>query len=91
VNLRVSGIGPITRPRIARRPYQADEPSPLATRDVFYERWGRTVIYRRGDLGAGAVVRGPAVIEEYGSTLPVHPGFTATMDDYGNLVVVSDR
>ncbi|GII27347.1 hydantoinase/oxoprolinase family protein [Planotetraspora mira] len=91
VNLRVSGIGPITRPTIARLPYQPDEPSPVATRDVFYERWGRTVIYRRGDLRAGAVVTGPAVIEEYGSTLPVHPGFTATMDDYGNLVVVSDR
>ncbi|WP_432864238.1 hydantoinase/oxoprolinase family protein [Microbispora rosea] len=90
VNLRVSGIGPITRPKIARRPLQEDEPSPVATRDVYYERWGRTVIYRRADLGAGAVVRGPAVIEEYGSTLPVHPGFTATMDDYGNLVVVSD-
>ena len=90
VNLRVSGIGPIVRPKIARMPRQEDEPSPVATRDVHYERWGRTVIYRRGDLGAGAVVRGPAVIEEYGSTLPVHPGFTATMDDYGNLVVVSD-
>ncbi|MBX6386590.1 MAG: hydantoinase/oxoprolinase family protein [Microbispora sp.] len=91
VNLRVSGIGPITRPKIARRPRQEDEPSPIATRDVFFEQWARTVIYRRADLGAGAVVRGPAVIEEYGSTLPVHPGFTATMDDYGNLVVVSDE
>ncbi|MEU8273894.1 hydantoinase/oxoprolinase family protein [Microbispora bryophytorum] len=90
VNLRVSGIGPITRPKIARRPRQEHEPSPVATRDVYYEQWGRTVIYRRADLGAGAVVRGPAVIEEYGSTLPVHPGFTVTMDDYGNLVVVSD-
>ncbi|MBO4273787.1 hydantoinase/oxoprolinase family protein [Microbispora triticiradicis] len=90
VNLRVSGIGPITRPKLARRPCQVDEPSPIGTRDVYYERWGRTVVYRRDDLGAGAVVRGPAVVEEYGSTLPVHPGFTATMDDYGNLVVVSD-
>ncbi|GII54597.1 5-oxoprolinase [Planotetraspora thailandica] len=91
VNLRVSGIGPIIRPAIARLPHQADEPSPVATRDVFFERWSRTVVYRRGDLGAGAVVTGPAVIEEYGSTIPVHPGFTATVDEYGNLVVVSDR
>ncbi|WP_067175838.1 hydantoinase/oxoprolinase family protein [Microtetraspora niveoalba] len=91
VNLRVSGIGPITRPSVARVPEQVGEASPVATREVFYERWGRTVIYRRADLGAGAVVRGPAVVEEYGSTLPVHPGFTATVDDHGNLVVVSDR
>ncbi len=27
------------------------------------------------------------MIEEYGSTLPLHPGFIATMDDYGNLEV----
>ncbi|ADG88936.1 5-oxoprolinase [Thermobispora bispora] len=91
VNFRVSGIGPIKRPTIPRRPRQAEEPSPVATRQVYFDQWSRTVIYRRGDLGAGAVVRGPAVIEEYGSTLPVHPGFTATMDDYGNLVVVSER
>jgi N-methylhydantoinase A len=33
------------------------------------------------------VVAGPAVIEEYGATVPIHPGFTATVDDLGNLVV----
>jgi N-methylhydantoinase A len=31
------------------------------------------------------------IIEEYGSTVPVHPGFTATVDDFGNLLVRSDR
>lgn len=87
VNLRVSGIGPITRPALARRHEQFEEPTPLCTRDVHFDTWARTVVYRRRDLGAGAVVAGPAVIEEYGSTLPLHPGFTATMDDYGNLEV----
>ncbi len=33
--------------------------------------------------GAGTVVEGPAIIEEYGSTMPIHPGFTATVDEYG--------
>ena len=46
-----------------------------------------TPIYWRPDLPAGAVVTGPAVIEEYGATVPLHPGFTATVDGYGNLVV----
>ncbi|GAB1822406.1 hydantoinase/oxoprolinase family protein [Herbidospora sp. RD11066] len=90
VNLRVSGIGPITRPAIARRHEQIEEATPLCTRDVHFDGWARTVIYRRRDLGAGAVVHGPAVIEEYGSTLPLHPGFTAVMDDYGNLEVRRD-
>jgi N-methylhydantoinase A len=33
------------------------------------------------------VVSGPAIIEEYGSTVPLHPGFTARVDPLGNLVV----
>ena len=39
---------------------------------------------------AGTVIAGPAVIEEYGATVPLHPGFTATVDDLGNLVVTRD-
>ena len=46
-----------------------------------------TPVLWRPDLGAGATVPGPAIIEEFGSTVPVHPGFTATVDDFGNLVV----
>jgi N-methylhydantoinase A len=44
-------------------------------------------IFWRPDLPAGAVVGGPAVIEEYGATVPLHPGFTAAVDGLGNLVI----
>lgn len=87
VNLRVSGIGPITRPAIGRRPYGTAGGGPAAAREVFYDEWGPAPIHRRADLTAGSVVSGPAVIEEYGSTLPLHPGFTATVDEFGNLEV----
>jgi N-methylhydantoinase A len=89
VNLRVSGIGPITRPTIGRRSYGAaqPEPEPATTREVFYDEWGPAPIHRRAALPAGTMIVGPAVIEEYGSTLPVHPGFTATVDAFGNLEV----
>ncbi|MEU8038060.1 hydantoinase/oxoprolinase family protein [Streptosporangium sp. NPDC049078] len=87
VNLRVSGIGPITRPSIGRRPHGDPRPEPTASREVFYDEWGSAPIHRRRDLTAGARITGPAVIEEYGSTLPLHPGFTATMDEFGNLEV----
>jgi N-methylhydantoinase A len=30
---------------------------------------------------------GPAVVEEFSSTVPLHPGFAAEVDDFGNLVV----
>ncbi|MFD8530698.1 hydantoinase/oxoprolinase family protein [Streptosporangium canum] len=87
VNLRVSGIGPITRPAVGRRPYGAAGGGPAAAREVFYDEWGPAPIHRRADLAAGSVLSGPAVIEEYGSTLPLHPGFTATVDEFGNLEV----
>jgi N-methylhydantoinase A len=32
-------------------------------------------------------VQGPAIIEEFGSTVPVHPGFTVRVDSLGNLVI----
>nr|WP_055505857.1 hydantoinase/oxoprolinase family protein [Nonomuraea pusilla] len=89
VNLRVSGIGPITRPVVRRRPPVADPPPP-GVRRVHFEEAADTPIHQRAALGPGAVVRGPAVIEEYGSTIPVHPGFTATVDDYGNVEVRRD-
>ena len=46
-----------------------------------------TAIYRRDDLGPGDLVEGPAVVEEYGATVPLHPGFRAEVDRFGNLVV----
>jgi N-methylhydantoinase A len=49
--------------------------------------WWTAPVHRRADLRRGDVVTGPAVIEEYGSTLPLHPGFTAEVDAYGNLVI----
>jgi N-methylhydantoinase A len=30
-------------------------------------------------------VTGPAVLEEFGSTVPVAPGFRAAVDRFGNL------
>jgi N-methylhydantoinase A len=44
-------------------------------------------IYWRPLLAAGDEVAGPAVIEEYGATIPVHPGFMARVDRFGNLLV----
>ncbi|MFG1956307.1 hydantoinase/oxoprolinase family protein [Nonomuraea sp. NPDC049028] len=87
VNLRVSGIGPITRPAIRRREPGAGERPAAATRSVHFDSAADTPIHQRSDLDPGTVVEGPAVIEEYGSTIPIHPGFTAQVDDYGNVEV----
>jgi N-methylhydantoinase A len=46
-----------------------------------------TRIYWRPHLRAGDVIRGPAVVEEFGATVPVHPGFEMRVDTLGNLVI----
>ena len=48
-----------------------------------------TPLYWRPELAPGDVVEGPAVIEEYGATVPVHPGFAARVDRFGNLLVTA--
>jgi len=49
--------------------------------------WTATPLYDRAVLGAGAVVSGPAVLEQIDSTTVLGPGQQATVDSYGNLVV----
>ncbi len=91
VNLRVTGIGPITRPELPKLPAApvGEEKSPV-TRPVCFDAadgYVDTPIIWRGDLGAGDTFRGPAIVEEFGSTVPVHPGFEVVVDDWANLVI----
>jgi N-methylhydantoinase A len=95
VNLRVSGIGPIRRPDVVE-PAPKDggvDRSVTGTRRVHFEDWVQTPVHWRPDLAPGDVVTGPAIVEEFGSTVPVHPGFVATVDRFGNLLLTkeSDR
>ncbi len=95
MNLRVSGIGPIQRPEIRRleirRPEAGTaEPRESGTRQVCFDPdqgYVETPLLWRPDLGPGTVVDGPAIVEEFGSTVPLHPGFTARVDDFANLIV----
>ncbi len=92
VNLRVTGIGPIRKP--GPRTVAAGAGAQTArsgTRAVFFDDWIETAIYDRALLGAGDVVDGPAVLEEFSSTVPLHPGFRATVDDAGNLLITRSR
>ena len=46
-----------------------------------------TPLYWRSDLAPGDEIFGPAIIEEFGSTVPLHPGFAARVDSLGNIIV----
>jgi N-methylhydantoinase A len=49
----------------------------------------RTAVYDGGKLGAGAVIKGPAVIEEETTTIVIEPGWTATLDKSGSYVITA--
>lgn len=94
VNLRVTGVGPIRRPAVVRlgRGQGGTGRAVTGSRPVFFDGdgWVETPTFARDLLGAWDVVRGPAVIEEFGSTVPVHPGFTAAVDVHGNLLLTRE-
>jgi N-methylhydantoinase A len=95
VNLRVSGIGPIQRPDIAAEPVAEGlgDPEPASRRPVCFdamEGYVDTPVYWRPDLAPGQSVTGPAIVEEFGSTVPLHPGFTGRVDAYRNIVVTRE-
>ncbi len=95
VNLRVSGIGPIRRPEIRRHPLGDGTPPPeKGRRPVCFDPadgYVDTPVLWRPDLAPGTVVTGPAILEEFGSTVPLHPGFTARIDEYLNIIVTRSQ
>jgi N-methylhydantoinase A len=93
VNLRVSGIGPIRRPEIRSNEsvgWFAYEAAEQPQRDVCFDPdagYVSTPLFDRSELPAGATVSGPAIVEEFGSTTVVFPGWLASVDAYRNLVM----
>ena len=51
----------------------------------------KTPIYDGTPLGAGATIKGPAVIEEVTTTIVIEPGWTATLDASGSYLITRDR
>lgn len=94
VNLRATGIGPIQRPELNPEALvPGATPTAKSTRPVFFdEAAGRvdTPVYWRLDLDPGTTFTGPAIVEEFGSTVPIHPGFAVRVDEYRNLIVTRE-
>ncbi|HET7386684.1 MAG TPA: hydantoinase/oxoprolinase family protein [Nocardioidaceae bacterium] len=88
VNLRVTGVGPIRSPRTPEaEPGVGSEAAKTGDREVYFDEWVTAAVYDRARLGAGDVVVGPAVLEEFSSTVPVHPGYTTRVGTHGNLLI----
>ena len=90
VNLRARATGRVQRPELPMLEAASAGSARLGSRPVRFRDAGGAVdcsIYDRARLGAGAVVDGPAIIEEYTSATLVPPGFTAEIDSLANILL----
>ena len=89
VNLRLRASLPTEKPRLRHAGNEASpDTAQTSVRNVCFERAGNylpTPIYERHKLPSGAVLQGPAVIEDPQTTVIVPPGFDARVDEFGNI------
>jgi N-methylhydantoinase A len=53
----------------------------------FGDAWHETAIYARLELPVGARIDGPAILEQPDTTILVEPGFSGTVDTFGNVII----
>jgi N-methylhydantoinase A len=90
VNLRVTAVGAIVKPRLGGPMVRARgrETAPTSARRVYFAELGGYIecpVYDRYRLVPEAVVDGPAIVEEFDSTTVIHKGYSGRTDRFGNL------
>ena len=92
VSVRLSAIGQIAKPALAPLAKAAGEATAKGHRPVYFaesEGYVDCPVYDRYGLGAGAVVQGPAIVEEIDSTTVVHPQYQVRVDDVGQMMLTA--
>lgn len=91
VNLRVLAVGrapTLTLPHLTNK--TKVEKATVGIRGIYFDgKVYDTPVYRRPLLPEGAVVHGPAIVEETGSTTVIPPGWECRVDHIGNLLLES--
>jgi N-methylhydantoinase A len=86
VNLRVTATGVVPKPSLAAATTLEDIPDESA-QVIFGNLAQEATVRHRDALPAGAAVSGPAVLEEYSSTLVVPPGWAGEVNEFGCVVL----
>jgi N-methylhydantoinase A len=86
--LNVRAIGLTPKPEFKRHEVTGVPAMPDATRPVYFDDPADsldTPVYDRAGLAAGALLAGPAIVNQLDSTTVVPPGWTAEVDQWLNL------
>ncbi len=89
--MQVVGRGLPEHSRVPERITSARaEPATGGSRQAYFgdAGWLDTPVLRRSDVGTSC--DGPAIVEEYDATCVIPPGWTARLDDYGNILLDRD-
>ena len=91
VNLRVRAVGVQNRPQINAAEKREEPAKPFGTRKVYWKDagWVDSPLYERTDVITGQVIPGPAIIQEYGSTVVVPGSWVCMADRYRNLILTA--
>lgn len=90
VGIKVEGTGRTSKPVLRGADAAPDGPAPAETRDVYWPESKVTVptpVHRPEVLTPGTTFDGPTVLEMHFTTVVVHDGQRATVDDFGNIVI----
>jgi N-methylhydantoinase A len=90
VTLHLAASAALTRLELAKLAASETPPHPRSTRDVYFSEaqgWVECAVYDRTALGAGAVLDGPAIIEQLDTTIVVLPNQRASSNDSGSLII----
>jgi N-methylhydantoinase A len=90
ITLRVEGVTAVAKPSPRPLPKRSGPPAaPVGTRKVYFYGHGftETQVYRWEDLGPGAIVAGPAIVERPDTTIVVGVGHRAEIEPYGNMLI----
>ena len=91
VNVRLRARGIPEKPQFTRYEVGPEAPEPeaiVAERDVVFEGKNyKTLVYSREKLVSGNMVKGPAIIVEYSSTIVIPPFASVRVDEFRNLII----
>jgi N-methylhydantoinase A len=86
----VDAFGSKPKSLLEKTPAKAKEPADalIEMRQAWFDgRFMETPVYLRDDVPEGSSFRGPVILEELGSTTVVQQGWTARVEDKGNLIL----
>jgi N-methylhydantoinase A len=93
LDVRATAVGDTPKPRLETLARESPgQPAPERERKVFLDgrNWKARVL-KRDALASGTSFDGPAIVEQYDTTVFVPPGFHVTTDRFGNLIAELDR